>query len=498
MNQVRVGPFRWMVGALCAYFGALMLVQPDQFSSPVYRAVQPHLTVWGIGFLSAGAALLCVAALAPRTAVRVGVHAVVVGMLLALAGGFAYVGVWTGATSYAVLGLGTGLAAILPLRGRGAWGRGDLLSLAVGADGLIIGLLLLLVPAQFGAPTYDAIRASLVIYGAAFVVISLGLIAVQLLPTQNQAVKRVVHLLAAGMFLLFMVKAIWPNPTGVALWAGFGLAVGLQPWLAQRLPALDPSSLRARSALMLIAVAALPLIGAVAIVADQAGRVRHTAGPGAAADPGRGAGRRRRRLHSPAPRRRLRAGFHAGPARPGRRTPSTRCCATSAPPIRMWWRSPLYDIDGSPLARSDDLPSAAVDRSRRVRRCQAPERTLHRRSHLPADPSARSSLFGAPIRDASGQFAGLVIESMESTRLAEQITQASGGKDMLAYLVDAQGRVIAHPNAELVASFADVSATPPVAAFLVGQRSERNRCTYSAPGGEQLVATRHSPISAGA
>ena len=58
---------------------------------------------------------------------------------------------------------------------------------------------------------------------------------------------------------------------------------------------------------------------------------------------------------------------------------------------------------------------------------------------------------------------------------------------MLAYLVDAQGRVIAHPDAALVAAFADLSATPPVAAFLSADAVPSGTLTYSAPDGQRLV-----------
>jgi hypothetical protein len=117
-NQLRVAPFRWMVGALCAFIGALMLVEPHQFGAPVYRAIQPQLQLWGAGFLLAGSALLFVTAVTLGTTVCLAVHALACGVLLLLAGGFASSAAWTGAVAYGVLGLGTALAAILPLLGR--------------------------------------------------------------------------------------------------------------------------------------------------------------------------------------------------------------------------------------------------------------------------------------------------------------------------------------------------------------------------------------------
>lgn len=268
-NLLRVAPFRWAVGALCVFFGALMLVEPHQFGAPVYQAIQPHLNIWGASFLATGCALLYVAALVPRTLVSIGVHAVAGGILLFLAAAFAASGAWTAVTIYGVVGLGTAVSAILPFVGRQAWWHGDLLALVAGVTGVVIGLLMLVVPGQFGAATYDPIRSDLALYGAAFVASSVGLIAVEILPIRGSAA-RIAHLLAGGMFLLFMVKVALPTPTGIALYGGFGLAVALQPWLVNRLPTIDSSSLRTRSALMLVAIVSLPVIVAVALVADQA------------------------------------------------------------------------------------------------------------------------------------------------------------------------------------------------------------------------------------
>ena len=145
----------------------------------------------------------------------------------------------------------------------------------------------------------------------------------------------------------------------------------------------------------------------------------------------------------------------------------------------------LVDAEGRTLARSDDLQLpivAGVPLFEDAKRLNAPSLEVRISSviHRPV------FVFGAPLRDIDGKFVGIVGESIESTRIAEQIAQASGGWDMLAYLVDARGRVIAHPNADLVASFADLSATPPVAAFRSSSASS-GTSRYSGADGERLV-----------
>jgi HAMP domain-containing protein len=73
--------------------------------------------------------------------------------------------------------------------------------------------------------------------------------------------------------------------------------------------------------------------------------------------------------------------------------------------------------------------------------------------------------FGSPLLDSNGKFEGLVIGNLESEQLFEQLARASADLGAVAYLVDDHGRVIAHPERQLVESFADYSVLPPVAAL---------------------------------
>jgi signal transduction histidine kinase/CheY-like chemotaxis protein/HAMP domain-containing protein len=484
-NRLRVAPFRWAVGALCAFFGALMLVEPHQFGSTVYRIIQPHLSVGGAGFLVAGGGLLGVAAVSPRVVVARAAHIVVAGALLLLASAFAGAAGWTGVAVYSVLGLGTLVAASAPMTGSAAWGRGDLLSLVVATAGLLIGLLMLLAPGQFGATTYDSIRSALAWYGTVFIVISIGLMAVEILPGLNQTIGRVAHVLAGAMLLVYMAKVAWPTPTGVAFYSSFGLAIAVQPWLASRLPVIDPFSLRTRSALMLIAAAAVPLSAGVAILADQAGRYatqqaltqQETLAVALAADVDDYI-----LLH--------RAGAAGLASFPGLLDLTPSAMHAAVRDFKAGYPDvvavSLFDASGNPLSRSDDVqPLPAIiglPVFENARRFDAPSLDIRISSisHTPV------FAFGTPVHTADGQFVGLVAETIESTSLAGRIARATGRQDLLAYMVDAQGRVIAHPDATLVASFTDLSATPPVAALRAAGGVNGTE-TYPAPGGEQLV-----------
>ena len=371
---------------MLAFVGALMLVEPHQFGSPVYAVLRANIELWGTAFLIAGAALLCATALVARPVVTVAAHTAAVAVMLLMVSGFAGTGGWTGVVSYGVLAIGTLLAVLRVVRNR-PWGRGDLLMLTAGTNGLLLGLLMLLAPRQFGLSVYDSIRPDLALYGAAFVVTSLSLIAIEIHPIRGEAAKRVVHLLGGAMFLLFAVKIGLQTPLGIALYGGYGFAVCLQPWLAGRLPRIDPASLRVRSALMLVALVAVPLIGVVAILADQVERVatlqaltqQQTLAVALAADADDYI-----RLHSAvADDLALIPGLLDLNA--DARHSLLRDLAAPYPDVSSF---SVFDADGRALGRSDDFELTAATGYpifEDARRTNAPAR---RRPHFDADPSA--------------------------------------------------------------------------------------------------------------
>ena len=72
------------------------------------------------------------------------------------------------------------------------------------------------------------------------------------------------------------------------------------------------------------------------------------------------------------------------------------------------------------------------------------------------------------------------------------LSRTNFGDEAQAYLVDAGGHIIAHPDAELVASFADMSTSPSVAAFLNNPASSGS-LRDAGPGGALLSSYARVP-----
>jgi signal transduction histidine kinase len=268
---LHTGPLRCFVGLLCATTGALMLVAPHQFGTPVYASIRPHLVLWGIGFVTAGVGLLGLIGFSPGRAVRITVHLFGGGALLILGLGFAAEGGIVRAVFYGVLGLATAFAAFVPFANRRPTQRSrDLHIITVGAATALIGVSMLAVPGQFGT-SFDAIRSLLPAYGLAFFASGSLLLYTQFSVPSHAATFWVADLAAAATLLAFMLQTAIPVTDWMAVVLYGASAIGLLgiPWLAPRLEQRDGTSHRVRIALALCAAATLPLVTAVALYAPR-------------------------------------------------------------------------------------------------------------------------------------------------------------------------------------------------------------------------------------
>ncbi|MBI4491858.1 MAG: PAS domain-containing protein, partial [Chloroflexi bacterium] len=493
-SGLRIGTLQWAIGVYCMLMGALMLLAPHQFDAPAYAVLRSHLPWWGTTFLLAGIALVSVNALAPRgmgdppsRPYVVAAHILAGTALLLLASGFAITYAWSGTALFATLGLATGLAPLLArAEERHPVSEGDLFALVMGAGSVLTGLIILVVPIRYGSPTFESVRPSVVLYGAALLGGGLSMAVAQLRPSLRRAASWALHLPLAGTLLVYLAAVELPLSrwTGIAFYGGFGVTLALLPWLGPRLRRLDRASLRTRLALTLAAAAALPLVVVVAVhtereeheVTAQALAQQQTLAAALAQDVADYVG-----LH--------RAAVAALAAQPGLLDLAPEAQRTLLQAINQAYPDVVafstYDDFGNPLARSDDrLPLHGTD----FRAFEDARRTGEPSLDILFGPLVQRPVFafGAPVLTPGGRFGGLVLAAFESDRLAALLARTSPGAGSETYLVDGRGRVIAHRDVALVAAFADLSPTPPVAALLA-RGGASGSLGYSTPAGEWLA-----------
>jgi signal transduction histidine kinase len=265
---------RWILGFFCSFIGASILVVPHRFTGAQYGGLTPYRTLWGGGALLAGVALLAVAILRPRRGVALLGHLLAGASLLLLALTFAQTEIWTAATVYAVLGLGTMLAGLLPrtlppapgeLRGQ------DVFALLMGLSAVLIGGLLAGAPGLFQQPYFDVGRAYMSPAGLALLLSGVLLLSAQLRRSPSPHLLWAAHLTAGAAFFLYGTIFSLPRRSwsGLALYWGCGLALALLPGLSRRFAVLDPSALRTRLAFALAAATSVALVLTAAVATNQ-------------------------------------------------------------------------------------------------------------------------------------------------------------------------------------------------------------------------------------
>jgi PAS domain S-box-containing protein len=519
MRELRISSLQWAVGVFCALIGALLLVVPHQFESPVETGLGLNLPWWGASFLLAGWILVGIAALSHRMrrSLVFAAHFPAGAGLLLIAGTTFSAYDWIDTAIYTVLGLGTMLAPLLVRdpraagaeerpgaghadapdgfagkRAPAATATGDLLALIMGLGSCLAGLLLLAFPGHFAEPVVAWIRPFLPLYGVAFLTSGAALVYLQLRPNLPSVVWWGVHLFAAAVLFAFLVVLPLPSHEwlDVAYYGGFGLVLVLLPRYRGLAHPIAPSSLRTQLAIALAAAAALPLVAVAAMVTDvyqrsataEALTLQDALASALAQDVSDYID-----LHSQAV-----DGVALQPGLWEMDYPEKRAFLHAVKPAyRDLIHLSVFDATGEDTADSDDIhrPNA----SQRFVFLNAREKMAPTLDMF-IGPITGTPIFafGSPYRDASGQFAGIVGSSVESTRVAAMLASASTGDGREAYLVDARARMVAHPDASLAAALADFSAAPPIAA-MQADGNDHGALRYSTPDGERLAGYARVP-----
>ena len=151
----------------------------------------------------------------------------------------------------------------------------------------------------------------------------------------------------------------------------------------------------------------------------------------------------------------------------------------------------IFDADGVQVARSDDRPLvnlAGQPWFERLRTTLQPIRLVVR-----STSSGRAMFaYAAPVLDSAGALQGIVAASVESSRIADQLSRVVSDPNQQAYLFDSQGRTIAHPEPALMDEFADLRGVPPVAALLASDAQAGSQ-SYTVDRDEWLAGFARVP-----
>ena len=464
--DLRGATLQWATGLFCAFVGAQMLVVPHQFGAQAYDSLRPNILGWGVATLLAGMGMVVVACAGASRRLTVVAHVGVGVVLLLLAVGFALTGGWFGTTIYATLGVGTAIAPLLAGAPRRRPQTSDLFAVVMGAALGLTGAMMLALPELFVAASFESMRPSFLWHGASFVLCGVLVIVTQLAvraPWWGRwlALLLLVGIVLGPMFERAFTQQIW---TGIVLYGGSGLLLVVLPWLGPYLERRDAHSLASRLAVTVSVSSALALIAIVTLNANreeaslraQAGASQQTLAIALGHDVADYV-----QLHEAAAR-----ALAAGPSlldRPPAEQEAWMRAYSSAYPSVVVFSS--FDASGNQLARSDGRPLSMVAGTAWFERVRT---TLRSGRVVARSSSTQRPIFGytVPVLDGSGQFRGVVAATIESSRIAEQLRRVVADPSQRAYLVDSQGRTIAHPDVALIASFADLSALQPVAALL--------------------------------
>lgn len=457
-----------------------MLMIPHQLNMIVFVFIQSQFFRLAMLQAIGGIALITVALLRPKQRWLILAHVLAASAFFFSAVGPFLSGTWTGVTGYGAMAIGTLVAPLLPRSGDRSPKPGeiDLFALTMAVRVVLHGLNCL--PPfnqQLGVGFYDPARPYLLFYGVGHIVSGLLLAWVYLHPRRPRFLFKLAHGFIGAVIWGWMIGMGLSSWNQLIYHGGLATPLMLLPWLSLRLHRFDPASLRTRLTFVLVSVVTIPLLMTVAFAThleeqntiNRALILQQTLANTLAENVTNYI-----HLHQ--------AAVQALAIQPGLMSFSAAQQQLLLEQFSQLYPDLVvlatYDAVGNAIARSDeqspgpsiaDLPLyEAVRRTRTTTLDIRIGRVIQRPLFA----------FAVPIQTPTDPFIGVAIGAIESTRVAAQLTQASVGSDLEAYLIDSQGQIIAHPNAELVQSFTDYSDVPPVAELLETGNAPSNGLRY--------------------
>ncbi|PSB66969.1 hypothetical protein C7B61_08615, partial [filamentous cyanobacterium CCP1] len=521
----RIDTLQWIFGVFLILRGIVMLMVPHQLDMTVFIFIQSQFFPLAIVQALGGIALITVAVLMPKQRWMIFAHTLAAMAFFSSAVGPFLSGTWTGVTGYGSMALGTLVAPFLPRMAspqmvsprvddhrsgfEGIAPVIDLFAIVMAVRVILHGINCLPPFDQYlGVSFYDLARPYLPIYGIIRIVSGSLLLGVYLHPRPPRFLFKLAHLLLGAAIWGWMIGMRLTTWNPVLYHAGLATPLMLLPWFSPRLQRFDSSSLQARLTFVLVGVVTIPLLLAVAFAThweeqntiDRSLTLQQTLANTFAENVTNYIN-----LHQ--------AAVQSLAIQPELMNLSATQQQSFLEQFNQLYPEIIvlatYDADGNAIARSDDEPPgpsiADLSLYETVRRTGTSSldirlgRVLQRPLFMFAVPIQTPAVqltnqlaeadqdleqpeqpdqLNQPTEQATNQptdrLLGVAAGAIESTRVAAQLSQAGIGSDIEAYLVDNQGRIIAHPNGELAASFADYAQVPPVAELLeTGNASSR-------------------------
>jgi signal transduction histidine kinase len=486
MRTFRIDTLQWIFGVFLILRGIVMLMVPHQLDMTVFVFIQSQFFRLAMIQAIGGIALITAAVLMPKRRWVIFAHGLAATALFLSAVGPFLSGAWTGVTGYSTMAIGTLLAPFLPgdrfsaseIPSRTKPVVIDLFAIVIAIRVVLHGINCLPPFDHYlGIGFYDPIRAYLPFYGISRIVCGLLLVGVYCYPRPPQFLFRLAHVLVG------IVMWMWMLGIGISTWnfilyhGGLGVPLTLLPWLSSRLHRFDPASLRTRLTLVLVSVVTIPLLLTVAFAThveeqntiSRSLTLQQTLASTLAENVANYISLHQSAVQSLALQPNL--------IDPGftRQSSFLRQFNQLYPDIIVL---ATFDESGNAIARSDNQPPGPsisdLSLYETVRRTRTPKLEVRTGRVIQRPLFA----FAVPIQTSANQLLGVAIGAIESTRVAAQLTQTGVGSDIEAYLVDGQGRIIAHPNADLTAAFADYSQVPPVAKLLASTEPPSSGLRY--------------------
>jgi signal transduction histidine kinase len=466
----QIGTLQWIFGVFLVLRGIVMLMVPHQLDMTVFVLIQSQFFRLAMLQAMGGFALIAVAVLMPKPRWLIVAHTVAAIAFFSSAVGPFLSGTWTGVTGYGTMALGTLVAPFVPRaddRDRHFQpGVIDLFAMVMAIRVILHGINCLPPFDHYlGVSFYDPVRPYLPIYGSIRIVSGLLLVGVYLYPRPPRFLFNLAHVLLGAVIWAWMVGLGLSTWNQILYHGGLGTPLVVLPWLSPHLRRFDPASLRARLTLVLVGVVTIPLLLTVAFATHW--EEQNTIS--------RALTLQQTLASTLAEHVASYINLHQAAVQSLAIQPNLINLASTQQQLFLEQFNQLYpdivvvgtfDAAGNAIARSDKQtlgPSIAdLPLYETVRRTNAPRLDV-RVGRVIQRPLFT---FAAPIQTPANQFIGVATGAIESTQVAAQLDQTSVGSNIEAYLVDGQGRIIAHPDAELAASFADYSQVPPVTELL--------------------------------